>query len=125
MGEALVQTLSMLETELQKPRIRSENDPAAALLHPDFEEVGRSGRRYTREAVVSALSGKRHSDAVIADSYAATELGPGVALLTYHSAHKGKNGALTRHTLRSSIWILIGDNWQLRYHQGTAAAEHG
>ena len=121
---ALVQTLSMLETELQQSMVRSDNDRVSALLHPNFEEVGRSGRRYTREAVVAAMLSKRCSDAVIADSYVATELCPGVMLLTYRSAHREENGALSRHTLRSSIWVLVGDNWQLRYHQGTAAAEH-
>ena len=60
---------------------------------------------------------------ITTDSYVATDLGQGIALLTYRSAIKQESGLLTRHTLRLSIWVMVGSEWQLRYHQGTAAAE--
>jgi hypothetical protein len=125
MRESLVQTLSRLEAELHKPLVRRDASRIRMLLHPDFKEVGRSGCLYTREAVVTALLTETEGGTaeITADSYVATDLGQGIALLTYRSAFKQENGYLTRHTLRSSIWVMVGGEWQLRYHQGTAAAE--
>lgn len=93
------------------------------LLHPDFEETGRSGQRYTRDLVVEALRSESNADAIVADGYAATALAPGVALLTYRSAQADARGARSKHTLRSSIWLLTDCGWQLRYHQGTPAQD--
>ncbi|WP_414694324.1 DUF4440 domain-containing protein [Paraburkholderia sp.] len=125
MSESLVQKLSSLEAELHQPTVRRNGARIRNLLHPDFEEVGRSGCLYDREAIVAALLDEADGSttAITADSYIATDLGPGVALLTYRSALRQQGGLLTRHTLRSSIWVMVGGEWQLRYHQGTAAAE--
>ena len=125
MPESLVQTLSRLEAELHQPMVRRNSAQVRRLLHPDFEEVGRSGSLYTREAIVAALLDETEGSTgeITADSYVATYLGQGVALLTYRSAIKQESGLLTRHTLRLSIWVMVGSEWQLRYHQGTAAAE--
>jgi hypothetical protein len=51
------------------------------------------------------------------------ELGSEIALLTYRSAHLLPDGSLTDHTLRSSLWSCSEVGWQLRFHQGTPAAE--
>ncbi len=125
MPESLVQTLSRLESELHQPMVRRNSAQVRMLLHPDFEEVGRSGSLYTREAIVAALLDETEPSTgeITADSYVATDLGQGIALLTYRSAIKQESGLLTRHTLRLSIWVMVGSEWQLRYHQGTAAAE--
>ena len=125
MPESLVQTLSRLEAELHQPMVRRNSAQVRRLLHPDFEEVGRSGSLYTREAIVAALLDETEPSTgeITADSYVATDLGQGIALLTYRSAIKQESGLLTRHTLRLSIWVMVGSEWQLRYHQGTAAAE--
>ena len=125
MPESLVQTLSRLEAELHQPMVRRNSAQVRRLLHPDFEEVGRSGCLYTREAIVAALLDETEPSTgeITADSYVATDLGQGIALLTYRSAIKQESGLLTRHTLRLSIWVMVGSEWQLRYHQGTAAAE--
>ena len=125
MPESLVQTLSRLESELHQPMVRRNSAHIRMLLHPDFEEVGRSGSPYTREAIVAALLDETEPSTgeITADSYVATDLGQGIALLTYRSAIKQESGLLTRHTLRLSIWVMVGSEWQLRYHQGTAAAE--
>lgn len=119
----LVQTLCRLESDLHQPEIRTSAARVHALLHSAFEEVGRSGRLWSRDAIVDMLLSESEPVEVVADNYVAALLQPGVALLTYRSAHRQADGSLTRHTLRSSIWVLAGDQWQMRYHQGTAAAE--
>jgi len=122
-AETLVRTLSQLEAELHRPEIRRSASRVNALLHADFEEVGRSGRHWRREAIIDMLLSESTPVEVVADSYVASELHAGVALLTYRAAHRQTDGSLLRHTLRSSIWVWVGDGWQMRYHQGTAAAQ--
>lgn len=119
----LVHTLSKLEAELHLPEVRANAARIEALLHPDFEEVGRSGRYWTRPAIVEMLLGESTPVEVVADNYVATALPGGAALLTYRAAHRQADGSLTRHTLRCSLWIEGETGWQMRYHQGTAAAE--
>ncbi|MGJ7442966.1 DUF4440 domain-containing protein [Aquipuribacter sp. MA13-6] len=97
-------------------------DPAwmEAVLHPDFHEFGRSGRRWSREEVLAV-------DAVELDvgwppqHLVARLVAPDVALLTYvvvDAAGTASN--------RSSLWLreaTAGDadpasGWRLRFHQG-------
>ena len=93
------------------------------MLHPEFHEVGRSGRSYNRETIVKFLAAQESQPEVASQKYSVSELGPGVALLTYRSAHIEQSKILVNHTLRSSVWLKTNAGWQLRYHQGTAAAE--
>jgi hypothetical protein len=120
---ALLQELQSLEVELHHPGVRCSRERLELLLHPDFHEVGRSGRTYSRETVVGHLAAQRSHPVVASDSFALCELGPGVALLTYRSAHVEADGRRVNHTLRCSIWIETAAGWQLRYHQGTPAAQ--
>jgi ribonuclease HI len=46
----------------------------------------------------------------------ADRVGPNAVLLTYRSF------ARSGTTLRSSLWVLDGDRWRLRFHQGTPEA---
>ena len=119
----LLQELQSLEVELHHPGVRCSRARLELLLHPDFHEVGRSGRMYSRETVVGHLAAQRSHPVVASDSFALSELGSGVALLTYRSAHVEADGRRVNHTLRSSVWIETAAGWQLRYHQGTPAAQ--
>ena len=93
------------------------------LLHPEFHEVGRSGRSYNREAILNFLTAQESQPEVASERFSASELGSEVVLLTYRSAHIEQSKTLVNHTLRSSVWLKKNVGWQLRYHQGTAAAE--
>lgn len=119
----LLSTLQGLEVELHHPGVRCDADRLQQLLHADFHEVGRSGRAYDRATVVRFLSEQTASPPVKSADFALRMLAPGVALLTYRSAHLEADGCLQNHTLRSSVWVQVQDRWQLRYHQGTPAAE--
>ncbi|MGE8492211.1 DUF4440 domain-containing protein [Comamonas sp.] len=123
MDPTLTQQLSQQEALLHRPEIRNQPGRVSQLLHPAFEETGRSGQRYTREQVLEALRNEADTAEIEADGYAATELAPGVALLTYRSTQRDAQGLRSKHTLRSSIWLLTDGHWQLRYHQGTPAQD--
>ena len=120
---SLLQQLQAFEIELHHPGVRCSRERLEQLLHPEFHEVGRSGRAYNRETIVNYLSAQDSQPVVASEAYAVSELGPGVALLTYRSAHVVQGKGLAQHTLRSSVWLKTNAGWQLRYHQGTAAAE--
>ena len=123
--DELLDELRRREVELHHPGVRLDETRLHALLHADFHEVGRSGRAYDRPTIVRFLAEQGRSAEglpdVVPDQFVVRLLGPDAALLTYRAAHGQPDGALTRHTLRSSIWVREGGQWQLLYHQGTAA----
>ncbi|NUT71209.1 RNase H family protein [Pseudarthrobacter sp. C4D7] len=110
--EALVEEL---ERELLGPLVRGDIGRTAVLLHPDFMEIGSSGRVWTRDAMMMALEedpGERTDIEVLG----AERIGTSAVLLTYRSF------ARSGTTLRSSLWVLDGGRWRLRFHQGTPEA---
>jgi hypothetical protein len=119
MNKALSITLSHLEAQLHCPEVRASPDCLQQLLHAEFEEIGRSGQLHSRDAILAVLPHASLPHDIAADAYVATEIQPGVALLTYRSAYRHKDGTLTGHTLRASLWMQVAGRWQLRYHQGT------
>lgn len=124
--QALLNTLQALEAELHHPGVRCSRQRLEALLHPDFHEVGRSGRAYDRPTIVAYLLSEASgvtSAAIVAGDYALQRLAEGTALLTYRSAHRGPDGRLSLAARRSSIWQHSAAGWQLIYHQGTPEAE--
>ena len=118
----LFEHLCSLEVDLHHPGIQLSSERLEALLHPDFHEVGRSGREYDRHTVVNYLSYATVQRHVVSEGFALANLANGAALLTYRSASKDTNGTLFNHTCRASLWVETGVGWQLRYHQGTPAA---
>ena len=117
----LTEELQRLEAELHHPGVPCTRERLEQLLHPDFHEVGRSGRPYTRATVISWLASQQTSPPVEATQHAATLLSANCALLTYRSAHRHPDGGLDRHTFRSSVWLQSAAGWRLYYHQGTPA----
>jgi hypothetical protein len=117
--DELLQHLRMLEVTLHQPAVRRDSSRLALLLHDEFIEIGRSGRRYTRENVLREFSETSSPAVIWSQDYALMKLNENFVLLTYKSAHIDSNGALSRHTLRSSLWQQVNGDWQLRFHQGT------
>lgn len=117
----LLEQLSALELALQRPEVRGDVQALEALLHPQFGEIGRSGRRYSRAAIIELLLAETPSTgSTLSQDFSLQLLAEDVALLGYRSAHRGADGGLVRHTWRHSIWQRAVDGgWQLRFHQGT------
>jgi hypothetical protein len=102
------------ELRLLDRSVRRRPDEVAALLDPAFVEFGASGRRWDRAAIIEALSGDAADDPPIeASEVTATELAPGVVLVTYVSSSAG------RRANRSSIWRETPSGWRILFHQGT------
>jgi hypothetical protein len=88
------------------------------LIDDEFEEVGASGRRWDRAAVVALLAVSSPADVAI-DAFDATRLSRIVVLVTYRSVARGPGAPAP--AWRSSVWVRRGDRWRLRFHQGTPA----
>jgi len=88
-----------------------------AVLHPDFSEVGRSGRVFTRDEVLEMPHVEIRVN-IPRESLTIVGIAPGVALVTYETTPlESLHGA----ALRASIWLADGTRWLLRYHHATPA----
>ena len=101
-----------LERELLRPDVRSDIGKIGVLLHPEFAEIGQSGRFWTRDAMMVALE-EDPGEHVELELLSADRLSENTMLLNYRSlSHAGS-------ALRSSVWLLDRGQWRLRFHQGT------
>jgi ribonuclease HI len=110
--EAIVEAL---ERELLRPETRADIGRTGVLLHPDFTEIGSSGRIWTRDAVMMSLAENPDGPAEL-EILGADRLGDQTVLLTYRTT------ARSGTALRSSLWVHDGAQWRLRFHQGTPEA---
>ncbi|HVK45930.1 MAG TPA: ribonuclease HI family protein [Micropruina sp.] len=100
-----------LERLLLTDQVRGDPAALAALLHPDWSEIGRSGRLWTR-AEALAETGPLPTP-VSLEVIATTRPAPGVILLIWRAV--GRAGT----TLRSSLWCEQDGHWRQLFHQGT------
>jgi ribonuclease HI len=103
------------ERRLADPAVRADREELAVLLHPDFEEVGRSGQHWHRDAMIDALVEEPDEGFELLQE-TAEFLGPGIILVTYGARALDAEHAASRH---SSIWVHDEGLWKVRYHQGT------
>ena len=121
----LLEQLRRLEVALHQPGIRSDPVRLDVLLNESFMEVGRSGQRFTKSDILRQLPSDKLAEIIWSQDFAVAEIADGVALLTYKSGHIDEKGNVSRHTLRSSIWLRTAHGWQMRFHQGTATEPFG
>lgn len=115
----LLATLRALELELHHPGVPCTRGRLEALLHPSFDEIGRSGRRYDRSTVIEVLAAQLQPPAVVSDDFDLRMLSAGWALLRYRSEHPAVGGGAPEAALRTSLWKRESVGWQLVHHQGT------
>jgi hypothetical protein len=103
------------ERELLDPSVRSDQHAVARLLAPDFTEIGRSGRFWSRDEIIDSIGGFASSwgAPAVASEMAGRMLADGLILLTYVTVSEEGRAR------RSSIWRQRGDSWQVVFHQGT------
>ncbi len=103
-----------LERALLTDEVRGDPAAVAALLHPAWEEVGRSGRRWSREELLARIGPLE--ERVDLEVLSVDRVGEAVLLL-WRSVRAGGDA-----TLRSSLWVRSGERWLQRYHQATPEA---
>ncbi|GAA4124857.1 ribonuclease HI family protein [Knoellia locipacati] len=108
------ETVIALERSLLTDEVRSDPAAVAALLHPQWSEVGRSGRLWSREEMLDEIGPL--PEEVGLDVIACIPATQDALLLTWRSVTD------TGSTLRSSLWVRDKGHWQQLFHQGTAEA---
>ena len=106
------------EPIFHRPEVASTLAEFAALMAPDYWEVGASGRRYSRAFILEHLAANQPLSATEAGwqatQFSCRRLGPDTFLLTY-TLQQGD-----RHTRRATVWHHRHDGaWEILYHQGT------
>jgi len=103
------------ELVLLTPQVRRSADELEELLDLDFEEIGKSGRLWTRGELIAALvtdtDPEKHS--INFSDMSGRTVGPGFVLLTYVTEVEG------RRARRSSLWRQSMNGWRVLHHQGT------
>ena len=100
-----------LERDLLTDDVRSDPAAVAALLHPDWTEIGRSGRLWTREEMLNTIAPL--TEPVTLDTVAVSRVDETTVLLLWRAVTD------QRSTLRSSLWVRVAGDWRQRFHQGT------
>ena len=120
MNVAKKELLIAREKALHDHKVRADKSQLTNLLHPSFKEVGYSGRTYDFNSIVGLLQSQdSNSNTIHAQNFECFFLEAAVCLIHYNTATVDKDGAATRHASRTSVWLFNGDQWQMRFHQGT------
>ncbi len=119
--DQLLSQLMQLEQEMHLTSTRKNRERMESLLDPDFKEIGRSGLTYSRLEILNEFHDEKKLPTILVSDEAVTILHEELVLLTYKSRHDSADNP--RPTLRSSLWRKRGSQWQICFHQGTAAAE--
>lgn len=108
-------TLQAFEESMWRTEMRFDRRYMEAVLHPDFTEIGRSGRMFSRSDVLEMPSIDIDVRIPLSD-LTFSNVADGVVLLTYTTVpERSEHGAARR----VSMWVLEGERWLLRYRQGT------
>ena len=103
-----------LERSLLTDEVRSDRAAVAALLHPEWQEIGASGRVWERDVMLDRIGPT--GAPVALDVVSVSKVANDVLLLVWRSS--SDDGS----RLRSSLWQRTGGHWQQRFHQGTPEA---
>ena len=116
--------LEQQERQLHQFEIRTDNSLVKKLLHISFIEIWYSWNSYSYNDTIKALGNEEKPDYIThSQDYEYVELAPDLIQVLYKTAHLSENWEYSRHAKRMSIWILQGNNWQMKYHQGTPTKE--
>lgn len=112
-ADALIATAWAAEEMLLHPAVRSDPRELNRLLDPEFVEVGQSGRRWTRDAIVAALREEPGTESSpLVEERESRLVGPDTVLLTYLLRFEN------RVSRRSSLW-RCDPAPRCLFHQGT------
>ena len=117
----VLQELVRREPIFHRPEFGTSRAAFAAMMAPEFREVGASGAEYSREFVLDLLEkrfAKSHQDVWETSGFRCQCLALDLYLLTYTLLQEG-----TRLTRRMTIWRRTMEGWQIVFHQGTLVAD--
>lgn len=99
---------------------RNSRTELERLLHPEFIEIGASGRRFNREQIIAELSQEQHqSSSIVGQRFSVNDISDSAKLLTYELFVEDAQDPRSKHSRRSSLWVKTSEGWQIKFHQGT------
>jgi hypothetical protein len=113
--------LKALEEQLLDPAVRCNTEFVSSLLADDFLEFGSSGRIFDKAAILEELRNETSRTTPRLSDFAVRPLAADAMLVTYRTTRLNSSGEPTGQALRSSIWIIRDNRWQITFHQGTIA----
>jgi hypothetical protein len=109
--------IRLLEEHLLQTNIRHSVNEIDELLADEFIEFGSTGRIFNKKQVIEALQMEAPQQLSLTE-FKTINLAPEVILTRYIAVKQEQDGRKV-FSLRSSIWKLINDRWQMIFHQGT------
>jgi hypothetical protein len=119
---SLTEKLLELEKKLLDPDLRRTPEKLAPFLAEDFTEFGSSGHAYDKQRILFLLRRQVPARLVI-EEFRVFEVSASAALVTYRACSESTRTTGSHYSLRSSLWVLRGDAWQMLFHQGTNVPE--
>ena len=105
-------TIRNLELELNDLATRKNKQRLEVLIADEFEEVGKSGKRFSKSDIINELVNEE-SVAFSAHDFSFVVLAKDCVLVKYLTTINQQSA------YRCSIWKKSQNNWQIQYHQGT------
>jgi hypothetical protein len=108
------------EPIFHRPELGTTRADFENMTVPDFWEVGASGRRYSRDYVLSELErrcAENSNDIWETSEFHCRRLSDDVYLLTY-TLLQGE-----RKTRRATVWQRAETGWKIMFHQGTVVQD--
>jgi hypothetical protein len=113
----ILEALKSREPIFHRPEFGTTRADFESMMHADFWEVGASGRRYSREYVLTELERRHqhpHEDVWETSGFLCQRLAPNLYLFTYTLIQNK-----IRKTRRSTLWQQTEVGWKIVFHQGT------
>ena len=118
-SDTINQQLIELEQLLVQPATRLSAKLLNQYLADDFYEIGATGRCFGKADVLERLPTET-PPVITQQDFTCKVLADGLAQLTYRATIQRVESDSPSYSVRSSIYRLNGDNWQMIFHQGTA-----
>jgi hypothetical protein len=109
--------IRLLEERLLQTNVRHSVNEIDELLADEFIEFGSTGRIFNKKQVIEALQMEAPQQLSLTE-FKTINLAPEVILTRYIAVKQEQDGQKV-YSLRSSLWKLIDDRWQMIFHQGT------
>lgn len=110
--------IKTLELELLKPEIRKDKKRLGEILADDFIEFTSLGTVINKKDVLKSLSKESHIKWEISN-FKIKNISKEIVLVTYKAKKIDLKNKKIIFSLRSSVWKIFNNNWQMIFHQGT------
>ena len=120
-GIILANEIQALEESLLHTDFRHKPQLLDDLLCVDFEEIGPTGSRSNRQAVVAWLLNKDTDARWQFEDFKIRELSNTLVLACYRAQQIKPEPSTSKGSIRTSIWKRSADSghWQMVFHQAT------